>query len=1528
MRRLLRWSCWSAVIVSAIVASALWHLDTSLGRRLARTILNDYVSGEMVGTLEVGPIKQLRLWKTIVHDTSVFDPQGDRVIFGKRVELKIDPIAALKGKLRFTQAQLFGGDVTLIDNAEESPTFIDAFGPSDTSPSDPNSEPFHAMVEDMTLHGVTVHGDLLGLRGLRIKDVSIRGRMEFLDGAEFHIWSTSGRIVEPFPFEAPIDHLVATIFTDERGSTLYASSHRADEKATVKLSYRPEEGKTVDDPYVLDLLMHADPIKADTLKEVGFEWAYILTGAASGYVRLAGKSDRLTLNAKLDSDAGPATVSGVMPTAQTSRIKISSSGAALPKVLEDAPDVYIGGDIVFVTPPGEDASTTLEINANPFEYEGVSIPAVKAKATLGPDGASITDLSMPYGGGRLKARGGVDYAGNVDMRLRGTIARLQSDANVRRMLPDLKGSATMDLRIKRNIDETMNIRGWLTLNGMEYGAIKATELHLDGQVKGHLERPIIDLEFEGDGVDMGGYPIGRGKATIKGGPKTYRTRGSFAAKGDRRIEFDSRVIVDGDSFIFQGDSLEMAVGDVVWRGRISDFSYTRKSQISIGKLQLANGSQRLEATGLWRFKGSDDIRVELQNFDLAALKLVFPDDAPDIAGYADLHLEFKGDLDESPFIVAEGTLRDGRVLDIDPVTAAYLIRYAEGDLQVDAQVNLGGRGNFSLSGSGLVDPDEGDPIAALKGGVYEVDINAGTMDMALLEHILGEDAREFQGYADGSVHLSGPIDAPSFKGKFSIPQFQIADWKPMEIASNFHYEYGSLVARFLAKDEEGLLFDSEGSLLIDLAYFVRERNQALATLETSPWRISARIPPRRLEALPKSVLKRMPQGSENIRLAASATFAGGAFRTRGDLQASIDWRGAPASELCSTNADPRATLVAHLENDKTVASLIGHVDTTRVLTVDVEAPTPLDAWLRNAVRPEAPVMQIHAKLEEAPTQAIPFLCRYAGGTVNGDLIAKDLFGAAPEANISIVSDALSARRVEPAVKTGGFSSVIETPPSKLAIDASIGKGIGTLKGDMQWWNGGTTSIEAKTPMVWNLETKFPQIGDEGELDAQATFDRMPLQAALAWMAGIVNVEGILEGSITARGPTLEPELAGQLLVSDGRVDMRTFGQTLRHVEGRVIFDEDGALLRNFKATDGGGLAKIDGEVALKGIRPTQATLRLKTEGFPIRQEGSIVAILRGNARVTAKVAEEGVDGQLTVGKLDVDIPESTVNPQDLADHPEVFLVDEDGEPTGSLSPYFVKLKIKADKRFTVRSEEQGFQTQASAELQLDYDDPDFLIDGNVELHGGYFEVFGKQFQVQSGSMLFSGEKELNPRINLVAAHSLRGTSDSITVTASGRLNNPVVEFRSTVPTESEAQIIALLLTGNTRQERGQQASTANASADATNFLGGVAGGLLASTLRGNLGKLAPTFGLKTEDTNTKFQIGFNVERIIPDFLRQVIQGLYVEGTFTSRESEGGTNASGQALPGVLVEAQWPKNWVATFNFDPPSNWAIDVTWEP
>ena len=1535
LNRLLSWFLgWPLIALVSVITSALFHLDTGLGRKLGRDLLNEFVSGEMDGTLQAGYITQLRLWRTIVKDTFVFDPDGNAIIYGETVELGIDPIAALRGKLRFYYGHLTNGWVDLIDDGEGAPTFLAAFDAADDTPTPEGEEPFHAIVDNMDLRNVEVTGELLGLKGIRVVDLHAKGRMEFYWITDIELWSADGRMVSPFPFEGHIESIVGSMHTDERGAQVTAEASRGDERMTAELVYRPHSKDSApEDPWDLDLFVRVEPVSTATLYDVGFDWAESLEGEATGWARLWGPEEDYRLQADLQTAGGRARIKGELPDVGATKIEIASDRLKLAEVIQGVPEIEVGGRIAMSTDPENEEILNVELETKGFEYEDFFIPPLVAKIRAREDGLDIESVKTKYAGGDLSLDGRVEYEGVTEIHVRGDVPEVSDDPNFQRFAPDIQGSAEFDLRVRQTVGGDFEAKGVVRFDRFDYGALRARFLILEGRIWGDPLKPKVDVELDGAAIRVAGYPIGNGQALLSGGPNEYTADGEFVAGGGRRAEFLARVQASQGVYRLDVDTIELAVGELSWRGSVNNATLDVDEGISFDRILIGNGPQRLVAQGVWEFDGPDDITADLENFNLAVLKILYPEDAPDFEGGVDLHFEFRGDLDKEPTIVAEGTLTNAKLWDISSVNAAYLIHFDDGLLDADAQVDLGGRGNFTLSTTGYIEPVPGGVAAALREGVYQTTLSTGAMDLTLLELLLEDDMPNVTGYADARIAFSGPIDAPAFKGRIDIPNLTIERWGPVSLDSKFRYEYGALLAQVRMADSEGDLVEGEGSLLVDLVHLVRKPSEAIEALATSPWRLSMRGPPRRMSAFPEKLIGDWIPDPDRLQIGASLTLAGGAFRTRGDFHASIDWLSESSEGLCGSEANPRATLRAQLDNSTTVLAMDGVVGDAKVLDLQASAATPIDDWLSAAEIPSWPVTQVSADFYDAPTENLPYLCRFAAGILTAQLRGVDLFSDDTKLSFSMESDELRARRLEPARRTGMVNTIVETPPAQNRIYGSYSDGIGELALDMSWWNGGATTLEARVPLVWDSENPVPVLAKKGAVSGRADFDRMPLQAVLAWMAGVVNVEGILQGSVSAQGRVRDPRFVGSVELSEGRVDLRNVGQTLEDVSGRAIFDEDGVTITDVKATDSEGRAEVNGRLGFRELRLNKLDVAARTRDFPIRQEGSIIARLGGSARMIASFEDESLDGEIRLGKLEVDIPESSATPQDLAAHPEVFLIGETYEPVQPEAPYPVRMRVRSEDLVIIRSRDQNFYVEASAKLNTQITD-EFIVDGAVTLLRGNFQVFGKRFEIRSGSMVFDGDPEMDAKVDMVARHSLRGSNDTVTVVVSGRLSNPTIEFKSSIPTASEAQVIALLVTGSTRQQRGLNTSTAQASQETTNFLTGVAAGLFSASLQSQFGGLAPTFGITqgqglADDAagDTAVQVGFNVNSVLPDNIP--IRGLYVEGQFVARRAEGGPNITAQAQrPGFLIEALWPLNFVTTGTFAPPANWSIDVTWEP
>ena len=238
---------------------------------------------------------------------------------------------------------------------------------------------------------------------------------------------------------------------------------------------------------------------------------------------------------------------------------------------------------------------------------------------------------------------------------------------------------------------------------------------------------------------------------------------------------------------------------------------------------------------------------------------------------------------------------------------------------------------------------------------------------------------------------------------------------------------------------------------------------------------------------------------------------------------------------------------------------------------------------------------------------------------------------------------------------------------------------------------------------------------------------------------------------------------------------------------------------------------------------------------------------------------------------------------------------------------------------------QDFSAQLTAALELWYKNDFLALGGSASISEGTFEVIGKRFRVEQGAIVFDPEdRDFDPVVHLVAVHDLRGSNETITITASGHLSEPQIDFSSTL-TNDRFEILALLLGGNV-QSGEQDVDTAT-----QNFLTGIAGGALTLTLREEFGRFIPLISVEGQFTNATIRAGYRFDDELPEALRQVITGIYVEG-FVSVGSDAGssnTGSSGQAQDlGVTLELDFPFSIVNTNTIRTNNQWSVDLTYQP
>lgn len=1179
----------------------------------------------------------------------------------------------------------------------------------------------------------------------------------------------------------------------------------------------------------------------------------------------------------------------------------------------------------------------------------------------------------PGARGRSHVRATVDSHGDV----------LTVDASGRVEAASVSGVSASSLSFRMNA-ETVAARTRLSVR------TEATDLRVGPMMLGDGE---ANLRSSGDGYAVDGSFFDprldgriqassglsfRGEANVLTSPSLhYERRGVSVDLVARRLEYTPHhnFITEGGVLSLNGE--RVATLDARWAARGQDAAQVVVSGLPLDTLTRLvsptlpplDGLLRMSATLSGDLETSPviDARGTLDSVDIRTLR--------DVSGDMSLRLE-RGQI-------------AGR-LSLDGGDAGQ----ANIDLTGTAAVNLQNfdtairEGNYDFHGE-LAGVDIGRVAAGL----------LGLADSGV------------HGCLDGRMDFGGYLAyAPTYDAQLAVSSLQIGDSPPFELDLLSRYDgqnleasaavgaavdgsptsrgAGTCRAQAGARVAEGSQFATTGlaegyvNLTVPLLQLFDDPELLANLLQVVPWQLSFRVPPRRIGTLPTLWREQFPAELEDFQLAASVSALGGFGPVQASGDATLDYVGDTNRFVCGRGSYPRFSAHALHANGETRAELSTYVGRNRVMSSVARLDLPLDEWLAAGTMGPLPATHIDAAITTADvatlgddvpppieTSEIPFLCEYFRGPLAGTLGIVDLFTDDPLVYGSIQSTELQFRRLERSSRGTVRSAVDETPViPNIALKFSGDSERLSFNHDMVWWDeDNVTQLQGFVDWTWNAENPVPTIAPDAQfaVHLDAPYERregddaseapadgrmastLPMQVLTGWIPLFGQVEGSVRAQLDAAGTLDAPRFSGDVTLEEGVLTLAGIGQRLRGVNGRLTFDDERAVIERLSVRDENGTASVRGELTLEQWNPRDFAIELEAEDFPVRNEGSIMARLTGNATMRGELEDEGMVAEVAVQDLNVAMaPISSQDPIQLADHPDVRIVGIATGPSRAEEPYPMRIHLLQTPRFWVRSD--AFAAQVSTDLHVNYEDPDVRIAGTLEIHRGFFDVMGKRFDVTQGSMAFDGGTTLDPQVSLVATHQLRGggRNDTVTVRASGTLTAPNIEFTSPlVSTGDQGQILCILVTGSASGQCGESGSTAATSStaadagdQAASFLTGVAFGVATLALREQFGDFIPMLSVESGRTvnSARIRAGFNFDQYIPESLRGVVRGIYIEGYVNAGSTQGAPAAASSGASsttanspfGFKIELQFPRNIMTQGEYAPPSNWRLGVTWEP
>ncbi len=739
------------------------------------------------------------------------------------------------------------------------------------------------------------------------------------------------------------------------------------------------------------------------------------------------------------------------------------------------------------------------------------------------------------------------------------------------------------------------------------------------------------------------------------------------------------------------------------------------------------------------------------------------------------------------------------------------------------------------------------------------------------------------------------------------------------LAGRFSIRYGErqAQARIAVDDGAGRWIAATGEMSID-----RSPNDFLSSwpqsLSEASWSLDLSARPRPLEQLPLAFASRL--GGLPARLSG---------RTRLSHAADSGLGGSLSIDLVSTDSrndeearcgggPVRLGLKASLERGRLRASVDGVQEGRKVLTLLGRAALGTERLMQGQSTVIPDFWDVSGELDEADLGRLPYLCDRLRGRLSGKLSLGKRGAGTPELSANLLARGLSSSAHE------GLDA---------RVDLKAGTEVLRLEAELRD-DKHVSRFDASIPLAPG--GLLPRLSRDEPLFLNARLNGLPVGPLVPRDAPISYATGRIGGKLLVRGSVAKPRLLGSLRLDSAGLVITEIAQPLRDIKGEIRFDNREIAITGLEASDQNGSVRADGRIEIETDGGYSTDMRVAARSFPLRKEGQVFA------RLDLAATVEGAQ-RLDRGEFEIVLRDTSIWLADrplrttisLQPHPDL-VGRSSPDPAPSTTPR--KPQGRAILLHVVSSEplwiqRDDFSFQITTDLDIRIEEGRARIVGPVHIRRGFLDLLGQTFVIEPGSSLgFVGAAEPNPTVELSARHLRTRGSDAVRVHVSGRVREPKLVFTVGDRTVTAGEALVAIQGGGASAQAEQQSR-----AQMTSVLGGLAAGVLAVSVRREIGGVLPVLTVETGDEATvdRVRAGAQLDRIVPDWLRPLVQGIYVEGIVGSESVAGSAVEGGQnkqwssgVRGGVLLELDFPHDLVGTGQYGPGETWSVDLGWEP
>jgi translocation and assembly module TamB len=322
---------------------------------------------------------------------------------------------------------------------------------------------------------------------------------------------------------------------------------------------------------------------------------------------------------------------------------------------------------------------------------------------------------------------------------------------------------------------------------------------------------------------------------------------------------------------------------------------------------------------------------------------------------------------------------------------------------------------------------------------------------------------------------------------------------------------------------------------------------------------------------------------------------------------------------------------------------------------------------------------------------------------------------------------------------------------------------------------------------------------------QLRIDNFLLSPLQRFIPTVEKLAGGIAGNIAFDGPLIEPELNGELKISDVEVVLDNYPYPLTNFNQTVTIENKKANIEG-EFELGAGTADYTGILTLfDNEQPFSFEGELQGAGMQLAF-GENEVLASPSLKIAVDPSNFSLKGDITIPNAQIkiaELPESAKSPSSdtivFGKEPEPplvpigldvdirILLDPPKLKRVSINALDLKASLGGDINVQVR-QTQNLITKEFSPLET-------YVYGTVNVLSGSYEAYGQNLQIEKGSIYFSGAPSL-PQFDITAVRNPLNTADNVVagIRISGNPVVPKVEIFSN-PTMTQARQLSYLLQG-------------------------------------------------------------------------------------------------------------------------------------